>query len=52
MLIIFLNNMVSNPVNLRWKADFGQKKWRRGSESDRFRRFCRPLPNRLATTPR
>ena len=25
MLIIFLNNMVSNPVNLRWKADFGQK---------------------------
>ena len=29
-----------------------QKKWRRGPESNRSIRFCRPLPNRLATTPR
>ena len=25
--------------------------WRRGSESNRSKRFCRPLPNLLATTP-
>ncbi len=30
----------------------GKKKWRRGSESNRSKRFCRPLPSRLATTPR
>ena len=29
-----------------------QKKWRRGPESNRSERFCRPLPNLLATTPR
>ena len=28
------------------------KKWRRGPESNRSKRFCRPLPNLLATTPR
>ena len=26
--------------------------WRRGPESNRSKRFCRPLPNLLATTPR
>ena len=30
----------------------GQKNWRRGPESNRSERFCRPLPNLLATTPR
>ena len=28
------------------------KKWRRESESNRSKRFCRPLPNLLAITPR
>ena len=39
-------------THLKEKAEKKAKKWRRGPESNRSKRFCRPLPNRLATTPR